>query len=83
MTRYRCWDPDAGETFEDATDINARNERDAAEVYAEKCFRDGDAFSSMNVRVAAWSSGSSSAVDVVVAVEMSPVFLGSRPKAVS
>ena len=80
---FHCWDLDAGHTRDDASDIDAPDERDAAELYAEARFTGSDPFNSIDVRVVAWGSEASSEVDVTVTVEAVPHFSGSRPKRVA
>ena len=81
--RFRCWDPDNGETRADGDNIDALDVREAAELYAEKVWTSSDPFKSIDVRVAAWGSGTSSAFDVTVEVRHEPVFFGHKPKLVS
>jgi hypothetical protein len=81
--RFRCWNPGEGETRVEGRDIDALDEREAAELYAEKEWTSSDPFNSMDVRVAAWGSGTSNAFDVLVEVRHDPVFFGTKPRLVS
>ena len=81
--RFRCWQPGNGQTRDDAEDIDALDEREAAELYAEHEWTSSDPFTSMDVRVAAWGSGTSSAFDVNVEVRAEPVFFGTKPRRVA
>lgn len=75
--RFRCWVPDEGYTREDAKDIEADDAREAAELFAEKWYEDGDHFPQLDVAVAAWGSGTSSMQMYRVTVDFDPSFYAS------
>lgn len=75
MMSYRCWEPDAGETANDAVIVEARDRRDAAERFAKyETDYDADGYDVIDVAV---EDGLGGPVLFRVVVDRDPVFTAS------